>query len=164
MVARIREVATQGLGNDSRIIPTDKFGYGNFSQGKDEDNLSRDTLGKPQIAVRIDRIVNPDAVNENSSFAVYDITVSLDLAYKLETALLESKRTEVETMIASDVHIVRRALSNPTNLQQTAAGADTGLASGRLHFIQAGPPSFNYEASLGTNTLTFEGKLFLDFT
>lgn len=154
LVTRIEEILSAGAGTD-RVISAGTFDTKNFFLDKDEESLSRDALQKTQVSARVETIRNENRVSENANFALYDIIVRIDVAYKAPTSLDASQRRIFESLISSDVHTIRKALSNPNNLNQTEGGADTGLASGMLLFDSAGAPTFDYPNAIARNTLRF---------
>lgn len=160
---RVIEVLTEGEGTGGNIIPAGTFRYGVLHQGTSDVQAARMVLEKPHVSIEDLGIEDTGALPNTLSFAQYEITATILAAYDLPHELWTEKRDEVVRVMLNNAHTIRKALTNPGNLSQTAGGNDTGLVSGMLKF-EGGPPiQLNFRNSLAKQRLQFSGIIHVSF-
>lgn len=161
LLTRIREIAENAIVVDGRSFPSIfEFGYGTLRNAGNEDAIARGTLWKPEIAVDITRIENRNRLNANAQHTIYDITVRIEVAYNTDATLMKEKREAIAVQVANDTHRIFGALRNPTALEQTSAGVETGLSSGMLD-VQGSNTQWDFTRALVKNTITAVGIISL---
>lgn len=156
----IEELLTEGEGGTGRTIPAGEFTLEGYFDGRADEGLSRDVLHRKQAMVALGAL-EPVYPNDVGNLFQYRVEVFVSLAYSLPPDLDANQRRTVESLMLTDVHTVRKALSNPTALATTKDGGETGLASGRLEFLGSQSPDLDYQDGLGTIELRFFGDIFL---
>lgn len=165
LINRLLQVAETAAGSDSRTIPANTFRYDTVAT-KDVSSVSQDAVVRPVFEV--DDVIPRDnkSYSEHASTCLYDIEIRITATYKVNTGIPDWNKKELIALMRDDAHKVRRAYGNPDTLT-TYEGTDTGLASGMLEFANASPirwiNSQDGVSALASQTLTFTGKLTLDF-
>ena len=96
---------------------------------------ARRAMVRPRFDVNITSYrKNAATASENSSQAIYDISVRVVCEYKLEHPIIEADRLAIRAQALTDGEQMRQAMGKPGNLTQTLAEVATGLASGLLRF------------------------------
>lgn len=162
LLTRIREVVLNGLGTGSRTIPAGTFSVEAGEFRNEDDALARGVLSKPQAVARIESLSRNSGMNENSSFVMVDLSFVVDVAYHSNADLMASERAAIEVQVNNDVTRIRKALNNPTALERTSAGDETGLCSGLLDWEDSGPVIYDYKNALVKNAVTFTATALFD--
>lgn len=152
------------LSGSSAIYPISSSYYGSsyFYEARTQEGLSQDTLVKPQIRAAIRSFEDAKAWLQPNTQTMYDVEIGVELAYHLDSKVLKSKRTEIETKVASDAVAIQKTLTYPGNLLTSSLdGSNTGLVSGRLQFVRYTNPKADYINSVYTALVLFNGKVCL---
>lgn len=138
LFTRVYEVLVDGAGAARALAAANRFGDEWYPDLPDS-QLSILARSKKRVWVALGP-TTPAMEHETSATRSYWITLTLSLAYFIEPgARVDTQWRTVAATMATDVHLVRGALTWPGNLSQTNAGAETGLADGKLEFLDYTP-------------------------
>jgi hypothetical protein len=161
LITRIEEMFLSGSGTSPYTISTVSYSLDNYYEDKTQEGLAQATLYRPEIKVKILSFDNANAWLQPNTKTMYDIDIGIDIAVHLDSRLLKTQRSTIETQVSNEALKIQKALTYPQNLVSTSAGDLTGLSSGRLQFEGFRNPKFDYKNSVATATVLFSGKIAL---
>lgn len=134
----------------------------NFYENRSQEGLAQDTLVRPQLRIKINNFKDANAWFKPNKKVMFDTNIGIDLAWHLDSKLLRTKRSEIETMVPNAAVKIQNSLCYPNNLLSSSLGW-TGLASGRLNFEGYTNVKYDYVNSVATAQILFSGKVAMGF-
>jgi len=160
LFTRVYEVLVDGAGAARTLSAAQRFGDEWYPDLPDE-QLSIIARSKKRVWCALSG-ATPALEHETTSTRSYWITLALSMAYFLEPpARVDSQWRTLAGTMATDVHLVRGALTWPGNLSQTEAAAETGLADGKLEFLDWTPVTPNGTARVWRANARYRGLITL---
>lgn len=133
-----------------------------YYENRAQEGLSQDTLTRPKLRVKITDFKDSNAWFKPNQKVMFDTNVAIELAWHLDSKILRSKRSEIETNLPNAAVRIQNSLCYPNNLISSSMGW-TGLASGRLNFERYTNVKYDYTNSVATAQILFSGKVAMGF-
>lgn len=160
-IKAIEEVLVEGKGISPYVIPANTFDISWAYETRTEEGLSHDTLIQPQIRCKVSEIVDHNAWFRPANIIMYKVTFEIEIAYKLDSAILQDVKRQIETTVANAAPLVQKALTNPNTMLTTNDSEPTGIVSGRLKFLTFNNIRYQYTTGVALASFRFEGFIVL---
>lgn len=157
----MEEMLLSGSGISPYVVPTGSFSLDTYYENRLAEQLSFDSLTKPNINITFTNIQTIPAWFQPNAATMYSIEAKLDLAYHLDSRFLRTKRSYVETDVYNKSIVIGKAFRFPNNLLTTISGSATGLISGRFDDYKISSIRNDYENSVALASIIFSGKVVL---
>lgn len=158
LITAIEETIVSGSGTSPYVITTGSYSLEGYYEDRTSQGLAQDVLYKPQLRIKIESFDDAKAWLQPNTKTMYDVDLSVNIAYHLDSKVWKTQRTYLETQLVNEAMKIQKALSYPQNLVSTSAGSLTGLASGRLKFEGYRNPKYDYTNGVATATVLFSCK------
>ncbi len=162
LFTRMKEVLEQGLGTDVDRLIASGLLDGSYVREGLEQRLKWDVIRNPQITFDIIEKTNPELVDANQDNLALIITVRVTISVRLHSEVQRERWEQTKNEFHYLSKKVISALRNPTNLETTEGGTDTGLSSGLLTLVSAREPIYDWENKVVTIQTDFRGTIWMN--